>query len=71
MVILLAYMGKYLILSLKKYIADRIIEAQTKQFIVTITPNRKCSSVFRGGQLTSFLLNSTSMDESKMAKMGP
>ena len=45
MVILLACMGKYLILSLKKYFADRIIEAQTKQFIVTIKPNRKSSSV--------------------------
>ena len=43
LVILLAYIGQYLILSLKKYIADRIIEAQTKQFIIMIKPNRKLS----------------------------
>ena len=51
LVILLAYMG---ILSSKKYIADRIIEAQTKQFIVTIKPNRKCGSIIQqGGRLHS------------------
>ena len=52
-------MGKYLILSLKKYIADRIIEAQTKHFIVAIKSNiRKCGIVNRmgGGQLTIFCL---------------
>ena len=54
LVILLAYIGQYLILSLKKYIADRIIEAQTKQFIVTIKPNRKCGSVIQGGDSLQF-----------------
>ena len=49
LVILLAYKRQYLILSLKKYIADRIIEAQTKQFIVAITPNRKCVDAIQGG----------------------
>ena len=52
---LLAYIGQYLILSLKKYIADRIIEAQTKQFIVAITPNRKCVDAIQGGDSLLFI----------------
>ena len=54
LVILLAYTRQNLILSLKKYIADRIIEAQTNQFVVTVKSNEVWQRYSEGGQLTIF-----------------
>ena len=57
LVILLAYIWQYLILSLKEYIAGKIIEAQTKHFIVTIKWNiRKCGSIIQKWKQLTILL---------------